>query len=686
MFYCSLFRRFSGIAIVLAGVAACGSGSSGHGNVDARLAAFRDADIYDTAGAPMATPDASIVLPECPASCDDKNSCTIDSCDPDTHLCRNDPGNDGVSCVSSDLCSLEAACKSGLCIGTQTKDCTQPPDQCHESGYCVPSTGLCTYGNSNDRTACDDQNLCTTGDQCIAGVCTGAEVQCGPGLTCDLKTGECPGFPTPIWGTAQDPSALTALNISFSDLTVSASGALYFTAGFANTLDLGDRPLSTTDTSDYDAVIARLDGSTGRAIWSKAFGDRANQFGSSITANANDVVLVSGVFAGKIDFGPAAGIDAGALSFTNSSSFSKAFFVALDGSSGKVAWALSTNIAADSSTPPLKTKVTVDPSDNNFVLCASPNTLASGLGVSHVGGKGDVLVAKLSAESGQVLWAGQYGSAADESCDAVAADGKGKVYITGYLGQGSSLDLGNQVMPIGPTGSRQRSIYVAQFNGATGAALWGKAFATRETFANKFKSNAIVTDGNTVWIGGTFSYSAVFDQYSMISGSDAMDAGGASSSSTSAFVAALDPATGTTLWAKNWGAKAEVLGLAFNASGDLIMGGDYLTGMVFETGTLGDSPSATAPFVAKLKGTTGVAQVARGYASTSTGDSSFQAVTVYRAGKTSSPDVPYALGFLGSSSAGIDLGSPVGLVTGRGTVDAGEASQNSTLFLVKFNP
>jgi hypothetical protein len=480
---------------------------------------------------------------------------------------------------------------------------------------------------------------------------------------------------------------MTAVNVAFSDdLTVSASGALYFTAGFANTLDLGAGPLSTTNTTDYDAVVARLDSSTGLAIWSRAFGDRANQFGSSITANANDVVLVSGVFAGKIDFGPAVGIDAGTLSFTNSSSFSKAFFVALDGSSGKVAWALSTNLAADSSTPPLKTKVTVDPSDNNFVLCASPNTLASGLGVSHVGGKGDVLVAKLSAESGQVLWAGQYGSAADESCDAVAADGKGKVYITGYLGQGSTLDLGNQIMPTGPTGSRQRSIYVAQFDGASGAALWGKAFATRETFVNKFKSNAIVTDGNTVWIGGTFSFSAVFDQYSLISGSDTMDAGSALSNSTSAFVAALDPTSGTIRWAKKWGVNAEVLGLAFNSDGEIIMVGDYSTGMVFETGALGDSLSATAPFVAKLKGTTGIAQVARGYASTSTNASSFQSVTVDRAGKTSLPDVSYALGSLGSSSSGIDLGSPVGLVTGLGTVDAGEAPQESTLFLVKFNP
>jgi hypothetical protein len=68
-------------ALVVSGIVACGGGSGSHSKPDARPAAFRDADIYDAA-------DASIVqqkLPDCPASCDDQNPCTTDSCDPDTH-------------------------------------------------------------------------------------------------------------------------------------------------------------------------------------------------------------------------------------------------------------------------------------------------------------------------------------------------------------------------------------------------------------------------------------------------------------------------------------------------------------------------------------------------------------------------------------------------------------------------
>src|ERR1017187_7181311 len=94
-------------ALAVVGVVACGNGSTTHVSADARPAAFRDADIYDTADAPIPQQQ----LPDCPASCDDQNPCTTDSCDPETHLCRNDPTTDGTTCVSPDLCSLAAACK-----------------------------------------------------------------------------------------------------------------------------------------------------------------------------------------------------------------------------------------------------------------------------------------------------------------------------------------------------------------------------------------------------------------------------------------------------------------------------------------------------------------------------------------------------------------------------------------------
>jgi hypothetical protein len=496
-----------------------------------------------------------------------------------------------------------------------------------------------------------------------------------------------------------DPSASIAgaIDPTFSDLTVSAKGSLYFTAGFANTLDLGAGPMATTSTAslspasfDYNLVIARLDPATGRALWSKSFGDKAKQVGSSIAANANGIVLVSGIFSGKIDFGPVQGVDAGTLAFSNTSSYPKAFLVAVDGDSGRVQWALSSDISGDNTQPSLRTRVTVDPYDNNFVVCASPTALASGFGGTHAGGKGDALIAKLSAESGQILWGRQFGGTADESCDAIGADGKGKVYITGHLAKGGSLDFDSANPLAGPTGASQQAVYVAQLDGATGSRLWGNVFRPQGSTSGKIKATSLVADSKNVWIGGSFTFTAVFgDRPPLISSlrSGGLDAGSSPAQTSSAFVAALD-GSGTTAWARNWGSTSEVSALALNTSGTLFLGGFYLSGMnSFESGPLIDSAGSNVPFVAKLTGSSGVAQTARGYASSSSSSSGFQTFAVDTSNGGGSADVPFALGVLGDIGAGIDLGSPVGLLPALGSmVDGGAFSSAATLFLVKFNP
>jgi hypothetical protein len=680
-----------GIAIV--GWMGCSGSGGSQEKTDARPAAFRDADIYDTADAPESVAPP---LPDCPASCDDKNPCTVDSCDPDTHLCRNTPGNEGVPCTVADLCSLEPVCKAGLCVGSRSKDCSTAPDACHKPGYCVPATGACTFEAVDNGQACNDNNLCTTGDQCLAGVCQGAAVQCGPGVTCDPKTGECPGFPTAKWGLALDAAAGTtgAFSSSFSDITVSASGALYFTAGYANTLDLGAGATSTLSTAgqpaeslDYNAVVARLNPATGRALWQKSWGDRARQSGSSVAANSKDTVLVSGVYGGQMDLGPVSGIDAGALVLTNSTSFPKVFFVAMEGSSGRVNWALATEMASSDLSGPLFTRVIVDPADDNFVLCGSPNTLAKGLGVTSAGGKGDVLIAKLNANDGRILWAGQYGSAADESCDAIAADGRGKLYVTGHLAKGSALDLGNGVKLSGPSGTSQQSVYLAQLDSIKGQALAGKAFASQGKTTGKLYARTVATDGNVVWLGGSFTYSAVFDAIALTSLAGSATESGAAPDAPSAFIVALDSNTWSEAWAQRWGLNAEIDSLSPTASGNLIAGGYYMSGMSFDSGKLADSVSSPVPFVAKLNGASGHAVAARGYASASASSSSaFQTVVVDRFGTPTPSDESYGLGVLGSASAGIDMGSPVGYLAGESLLDAGALSGGSTLFLVKLNP
>jgi hypothetical protein len=688
----SLLWRIVGASLLAVTLTACSGGDSKQTGPSARPAAFRDAAIYD---ADISDVPYVVQLPDCPASCDDQNPCTKDSCDPETHLCLNDPATEGAACVGADLCSLEASCKSGLCVGTKTKNCTVAPDQCHEEGYCIPTTGLCMYPNSKEHKGCDDGDLCTTGDQCISGACQAAPIQCGAGVTCDQKTGQCPGFPSPIWGYSLDTESATAAAYpAFNDLTVSPSGSVYFTATFANTLDLGAGSMSTTTSVktassnfDYNVVIARLDPATGKALWSRSMGDKASQAGSSIAVNASETVLVSGFYNGKIDFGPAQGLDAGVFSFTNTSSFGKVFLVAIDGISAAVAWALPIELSTVSGVTSLHTKVAADLHDGNFVLCATPSKMVTDLGSTYAGGMGDVLIAKLQAATGRVLWVRQLGSAADESCDAITVDSSGRIYITGHLTQGSILDIGSGIVLSGPTGKSQQAAYVAQFDGASGKELWATAFYSREKATGKLSPSALATDGKSLWLGGSFTYSALFGVTLLPNNATGLDAGTSLSVTGTAFVAALDAASGkTVLWAKNWGTNAHVYAIALTSSGNLILGGDYQSGMEFETGRFADA-GAPVPFVAKLASQTGQAFAARGYASSSTSSSAFQTMVVDSAGQGSERDVAYGVGSVGDLRAGVDLGQPVGqLRLESSALDGGAEGPVSTLFLAKFRP
>src|SRR3989441_2035016 len=49
------------------------------------------------------------------SDCDDHNPCTLDACDPGTHLCVHKPVQDGTPCRDSDLCTVGDICRSGQC-------------------------------------------------------------------------------------------------------------------------------------------------------------------------------------------------------------------------------------------------------------------------------------------------------------------------------------------------------------------------------------------------------------------------------------------------------------------------------------------------------------------------------------------------------------------------------------------
>jgi hypothetical protein len=112
---------------------------------------------------------AAICIGDVPAPCDDENSCTEDSCDPE-YGCIAAPLT-GL-CDDSDKCTEIDECVESVCTGTAI-DCDD--DNPCTADSCDPATG-CLHTNQDGE--CEDGDPCTTGDTCVGGGCAASENIC----------------------------------------------------------------------------------------------------------------------------------------------------------------------------------------------------------------------------------------------------------------------------------------------------------------------------------------------------------------------------------------------------------------------------------------------------------------------------------------------------------------------------
>lgn len=110
-------------------------------------------------------------------------------CDPATGACTNPAKANGASCDDGNSCTTDDACQDGVCIGTP-KDCAAEGDVCNDP--ICRTDGTCGKNPKPDGTSCNaDNDSCTSGDSCQAGVCTaGAGVDCST-LDDGCNTGSC---------------------------------------------------------------------------------------------------------------------------------------------------------------------------------------------------------------------------------------------------------------------------------------------------------------------------------------------------------------------------------------------------------------------------------------------------------------------------------------------------------------
>ncbi|MCO4761049.1 MAG: hypothetical protein KC502_06060 [Myxococcales bacterium] len=120
---------------------------------------------------------AGVCIPGGPRDCDDKNPCTIRTCEASKGCVTTDiegACDDGSACTDND------ACKEGKCKGEGGPECNDN-NPC-TSDYCTKADG-CKYSDNSKN--CDDGEACTTGDECKDGKCEpGIATVCDDGNPC----------------------------------------------------------------------------------------------------------------------------------------------------------------------------------------------------------------------------------------------------------------------------------------------------------------------------------------------------------------------------------------------------------------------------------------------------------------------------------------------------------------------
>jgi hypothetical protein len=126
-------------------------------------------------------------------TCDlDYDPCGAIVCDEAAQTCSTTPVANGAPCAIDDLCTVNANCQNGQCVGAP-KDCffAPVPDACHV-GVCNPATGDCDPMPGNDGLTCpNDGDLCMVDKVCSAGTCVGGTPKDCSAFTNGCNNGAC---------------------------------------------------------------------------------------------------------------------------------------------------------------------------------------------------------------------------------------------------------------------------------------------------------------------------------------------------------------------------------------------------------------------------------------------------------------------------------------------------------------
>jgi hypothetical protein len=377
-------------------------------------------------------------------------------------------------------------------------------------------------------------------------------------------------------------------------LAAGADGTLWVAGLYFADYDFGtgSTVLPYSGGTKKHAFVAKFDPTTGLPMPSVAFGfgegggSDLDQSCSSIAAASGGNVGIYGSLSGEMDFtgnyqngdGPSGNIGVAGADFLYNSSVIQ-FYAVFDGASsgtyptvkaahmvnlGSGAFlSIASNPTQDAIAICGTTSIGVTKYFNNGTSKGLITGLASGVtAATFGGGNSDIIVAKINASTGAVIWGQQYGGTGDQVCESVAIDNDGNVIIAGnYFGDLSAFGLTNVADVSGNT----KLLYMARLNAADGSLTTGSAVSWAGTGVSD--ANGLTVDGS----GNIFMAGGVATVIDFGTGALAYTGGG----NSDAFVVKFNPSL-VAQWAKSDGDSGydqTVTSIAADSSGNVTLVG-----------------------------------------------------------------------------------------------------------------
>ncbi len=191
-----------------------------------------------------------------------------------------------------------------------------------------------------------------------------------------------------------------------------------------------------TSAGGSDVFVARLKGADGSLVWSKNFGDNADQAAAAVAVDPSGNVGITGVFKSSITFG--------ANTKLMANGGANDLFVARLGSDGTPTWSQGFGDTKEQ----FGQAVAMDGAGNLVVAGHFGGNLTIGATVlmnSDIN-KLDVFVAKFQGATGVLGWARRFGDTSDQVAWAVATDAASNAVVAG--GFQGTIDFGLPSMPL----------------------------------------------------------------------------------------------------------------------------------------------------------------------------------------------------------------------------------------------